>query len=61
MQKKWYPIFVYEDTLNRMDRDLERDDTLAVNMIVTPQVSQINKPVSFIAQSQNAEFFEWNF
>ncbi len=28
MQKKWYPIFVYEDTLNRMDRDLERDDTL---------------------------------
>jgi len=34
---------------------------LAVNLIITPQVTQINKPVNFIAQSPNADFFEWNF
>lgn len=34
--------------------------TLAGNLIVTPQVSKVNDPINFIAQSKNAQFFTWN-
>lgn len=35
--------------------------TLAGTVIVTPQVTQVGKAVTFIANTQNADFYEWNF
>ena len=43
------------------DKTFSVDSTLAVDMIATPQVAPIGTNMTFIARSENAEFYEWNF
>lgn len=33
---------------------------LSGNLIITPQVTQVGKEITFIAQSKNAQFYTWN-
>ncbi|MFZ2256168.1 MAG: PKD domain-containing protein [Patescibacteria group bacterium] len=33
---------------------------LSANLLITPRVAPLGTIINFIAQSENADFFEWN-
>jgi PKD repeat protein/type IV secretory pathway VirB2 component (pilin) len=43
------------------ERTFTVDSLLSVSMLVTPQVAPIGNNITFIARSENADFYEWNF
>lgn len=42
------------------EKTFDINSLLSVNLIVTPKVVKLGNPISFISQSPNAEFFDWN-
>lgn len=43
-----------------VERSFEVKSLLAANLLITPRVAPIGTIVNFIAQSENADFYEWN-
>lgn len=37
------------------------DSVLSVSMLIAPQVAPIGSNITFVARSENADFYEWNF
>ncbi len=42
------------------EQKFEVKSILSANILITPRVAPIGTSINFIAQSENADFFEWN-
>lgn len=43
-----------------VERQFEVQSILSANLLITPRVAPLGTIINFIAQSENADFFEWN-
>lgn len=44
-----------------MEKTFTVDSVLSVSMLIAPQVAPIGSNITFVARSENADFYEWNF
>lgn len=47
--------------ISTVEKTFTVDSVLSVDMLITPQVTPIGNTVTFVARSENAEFYEWSF